>query len=68
MVRGAEAIGAATGVVSGGPVAFEVNHPGALCWGAGITAGDPLKAITPDIQTSDKVRFSLHTHLPLLAS
>jgi hypothetical protein len=30
VVRGAEAIGAANGVVSGGPVAFEVNHPGEL--------------------------------------
>lgn len=58
MVRGAETIGAVNGVVSGGPVAFEVNHPGALCWGAGIPAGDPLKAITPDIQTGDKVSFS----------
>ena len=56
VVRGAEAIGAANGVVSGGPVAFEVNHPGALCWGAGIPAGDPLKAITPNIITGDKAR------------
>ena len=57
-MRSAAAIGAANGVVSGGPVAFEVNHPGALCWGAGIPAGDPLKAITPDIQTGDRVSLS----------
>jgi len=37
-------VGSATGVVSGGDVAFEVNHPGGVCWGNGTA----LK-VTPDI-------------------
>ncbi len=43
-------IGSATGVVSGGDVAFEVNHPGTLCWGD----GGGLQ-VTPDIQAFDRV-------------
>ncbi len=43
-------IGSATGVVSGGDVAFEINHPGALCWGD----GGGLQ-VTPDIQAFDTV-------------
>ena len=46
-------VGSATGVVSGGDVAFEVNHPGGVCWGNGTA----LK-VTPDILPSDKVSVS----------
>jgi hypothetical protein len=48
-------IGAATGIVSGGDVAFEVNHPGGICWGAG---GGPN--VTPDIQPHDVVSISFN--------
>lgn len=48
--RGGKVIGSAVGVVSGDVVAFEVNHPGGICWGDGTT----LK-ITPDIQHGDEV-------------
>jgi len=48
--RNGKVIGSAVGVVSGDVVAFEVNHPGGICWGDGTT----LK-ITPDIQHGDEV-------------
>ena len=48
--RSGKVIGSAVGVVSGDVVAFEVNHPGGICWGDGTT----LK-ITPDIQHGDEV-------------
>jgi len=48
--RQGKVIGSAVGVVSGDIVAFEVNHPGGICWGAGTT----LK-VTPDIQPGDEV-------------
>jgi hypothetical protein len=48
--RSGKVIGSAVGVVSGDVVAFEVNHPGGICWGDGTT----LK-ITPDIQPGDEV-------------
>ena len=41
---GGQVVGSAQGVVSGGDVAFEVNHPGGVCWGNGTG----LK-VTPDI-------------------
>jgi hypothetical protein len=31
--RGSTVMGSAKAVVSGGDVAFEVNHPGGVCWG-----------------------------------
>jgi hypothetical protein len=43
-------IGSATAVVQAGDIAFEVNHPGGVCWGNGTT----LK-VTPDIQPGDVV-------------
>lgn len=43
-------IGSATAVVETGGVAFEVNHPGGVCWGNGTG----LK-VTPDIQPGDVV-------------
>ena len=50
---GGKVVGSATGVVSGGDVAFEINHPGGVCWGNGTT----LK-ITPDIQPGDVAAIS----------
>ena len=32
---GVGVVGSAIGEVSGGDVAFEINHPGGYCWGAG---------------------------------
>jgi len=52
---GVGVVGAATGIVSGGDVAFEVNHPGGICWGAG---GGPN--ITPDILPGDVVSISFN--------
>jgi Chitobiase/beta-hexosaminidase C-terminal domain/Fibronectin type III domain len=46
--RGGTLMGSATGEVSGSDVAFEVNHPGGVCWGNGTS----LK-VTPDIRPGD---------------
>jgi hypothetical protein len=52
-------IGAAVGIASGSAAgALEINHPGALCWGAGLPDGDPLKSVTPDFVIGDKVCVS----------
>ena len=51
--RGAEVIGSAKGTVEAGDVAFEVNHPGGLCWGAGTGLN-----VTPDIRAGDVVSLS----------
>ncbi|MEA2324230.1 MAG: hypothetical protein QOD81_4080 [Solirubrobacteraceae bacterium] len=52
--RGGAVIGSAQGVVAEGDVAFEVNHPGGYCWGAGTNLN-----VTPDIKPGDvaKLRF-----------
>ena len=50
---GVGVVGSATAVVSGGDVAFEVNHPGGVCWGNGTGL-----AVTPDIVPGDKVTMS----------
>jgi hypothetical protein len=50
VTRGGTVMGSAVGTVAEGDVAFEINHPGGYCWGAG---GGP--AVTPDIQKGDKV-------------
>ncbi|MEA2324547.1 MAG: hypothetical protein QOD81_4397 [Solirubrobacteraceae bacterium] len=50
VTRGDKVIGSAKGVVVKGDVAFEINHPGGYCWGAG-TGVD----VTPDIRPGDKV-------------
>ena len=47
---GVGVVGSAIGVVSGDDVAFEVNHPGGYCWGAGTGLN-----VTPDIQPGDIV-------------
>src|SRR6185436_21093101 len=50
VVRGDRVIGSAKAVVAEGDVAFEVNHPGGYCWGAGTDL-----AVTPDILPGDVV-------------
>lgn len=47
-------VGSAAGVVVEGDVAFEINHPGGYCWGAGTGLN-----VTPDIQPGDvaSIRF-----------
>src|SRR3954452_2144183 len=51
--RNGQVIGSAQGTVEEGDVAFEVNHPGGYCWGAGTN----LK-VTPDIRPGDVVQIS----------
>ena len=48
-----QVIGSAQGIVSGGDVAFEVNHPGGVCWGNGTNLN-----VTPDILPGDVVTIS----------
>jgi Chitobiase/beta-hexosaminidase C-terminal domain/Fibronectin type III domain len=47
-------VGSAEAVVSGDDVAFEINHPGGFCWGAGTGLN-----VTPDILPGDvaSIRF-----------
>ncbi|WP_104179681.1 fibronectin type III domain-containing protein [Arthrobacter sp. B0490] len=47
---GAGVVGSAQGVVGAGDVAFEINHPGGVCWGAGTGLN-----VTPDIRPGDTV-------------
>jgi hypothetical protein len=44
-------VGSAAGVVSGTAIAFEINHPGALCWGDNT----PLK-VTPNLVYDDVIK------------
>ena len=46
-------VGSAEGVVSGTDVAFEINHPGGVCWGNGTALH-----VTPDILAGDIVSVS----------
>ena len=50
---GSGVMGSAKGVVSGTDVAFEVNHPGGICWGAGTSLD-----VTPDIKAGDIVKIT----------
>jgi hypothetical protein len=50
---GVGVVGAANGVVSGTDVAFEINHPGGVCWGNGTALN-----VTPDILAGDIVSVS----------
>jgi hypothetical protein len=50
---GTGVMGSAKAVVSGTDVAFEVNHPGGICWGAGTTLN-----VTPDIKAGDVVKIT----------
>ena len=45
-------MGSTKGTISGADVAFEVNHPGALCWGDGTN----LK-VTPNIEIGNKIEI-----------
>lgn len=50
LTRAGKVVGSAQGTVSGDDVAFEVNHPGGVCWGAGTGVN-----VTPDIIPGDVV-------------
>lgn len=50
VTRAGKIVGSAQGTVSGDDVAFEVNHPGGVCWGAGTGVN-----VTPDIVPGDVV-------------
>jgi len=50
---GVGVVGSAKGVVSGTDVAFEINHPGGVCWGNGTALN-----VTPDILAGDVVSVS----------
>lgn len=52
VIRDNTIMGSAKGLVSGSDVAFEVNHPGSLCWGDNTD----LK-VTPDIKIGDKIEI-----------
>ena len=55
VTRNGQVIGSAKGTVEEGDVAFEVNHPGGYCWGAGTGLN-----VTPDIRPGDKVNISFN--------
>ena len=46
--RDGKVIGSAKGTAEAGDVAFEINHPGGYCWGAGTGLN-----VTPDIKPGD---------------
>jgi hypothetical protein len=48
--RNGRVVGSAQSEVAAGDVAFEINHPGGVCWGNGTDLN-----VTPDIQAGDKV-------------
>jgi hypothetical protein len=50
VTRGTTVIGSAQAIVEAGGVAFEVNHPGGVCWGNGTNL-----QVTPDIRPGDVV-------------
>jgi len=57
VTRAGAIVGSAIGTVGSvvdGDVAFEVNHPGGICWGAGTAL-----QVTPDIQPGDLVRITI---------
>lgn len=51
--RGGKVVGSAQSEVLSGDVAFEINHPGGVCWGAGTGLN-----VTPDILPGDVVSIS----------
>src|SRR4051794_9665316 len=55
VTRNGQVIGSAIGTVEEGDVAFEVNHPGGYCWGAGTGVN-----VTPDIRPGDKATISFN--------
>jgi hypothetical protein len=55
VLRNGQVVGSAKSVVAEGDVAFEVNHPGGVCWG-----NDTGLKVTPDIRPGDKVNISFN--------
>jgi hypothetical protein len=55
ITRNGQVIGSAVGTVEEGDVAFEINHPGGYCWGAGTGLN-----VTPDIRPGDKATISFN--------
>jgi hypothetical protein len=55
VTRDGKVIGSAKGVVAEGDVAFEINHPGGVCWG-----NDTSLQVTPDIRPGDKATISFN--------
>src|SRR5919112_5252748 len=55
VTRDGKVIGSAKGVVAEGDVAFEINHPGGVCWG-----NETGLNVTPDIRPGDKVGISFN--------
>jgi Chitobiase/beta-hexosaminidase C-terminal domain/Fibronectin type III domain len=55
VTRDGQLIGSAKGAVEEGDVAFEINHPGGICWG-----NDTTLQVTPDIRPGDKVNISFN--------
>jgi hypothetical protein len=55
VTRGTQLKGAAQSPVAAGEVAFEVNHPGGVCWGNYTDAPN----VTPDILPGDKVTIKV---------
>lgn len=53
VVRQGQVTGSAKGTISGTDVAFEINHPGGVCWGNGTT-----DKVTPDIRPGDVVQIT----------
>jgi hypothetical protein len=53
VTRNGSVVGSAKSVVAEGDVAFEINHPGGVCWG-----NDTDLKVTPDIRPGDKVSIS----------
>jgi len=56
VTRGGAVIGSAKALVATGGIAFEVNHPGGVCWGAGTTL-----QVTPDLRPGDIVSLKINT-------
>jgi len=52
VIRNNQIFGSVKGTVSGGDIAFEVNHPGALCWGENTNI-----QVTPDIKSGDIIEL-----------
>ena len=51
--RAGAVVGSAKSTVAAGDVAFEINHPGGVCWGA-----DTSLKVTPDIVAGDVVSIA----------
>jgi hypothetical protein len=55
LTRGGVKVGEAVGTVGAGDVAFEINHPGGICWGAGAAAN---MQVTPNVVKGDVVAIT----------